>query len=151
MDTKHKLALGVLAALLAAVPVTSLMHDRAEAADRKSLEQAALSIFQRDANRATAEWRSNEPPAGRVWNKAVASAAVSDVEKQGDRAKVWVDEYTTPYATDPSGKDSQPTAPYVASHLLLFEPAGDGWRLAEDLTESDSYDGWRAEARPPKG
>ncbi|MER5891816.1 hypothetical protein [Streptomyces sp. NPDC001876] len=141
MDKKHKLALAALAALLAAVPVTLVTHERAETADRESLEQAALKIFQRDADRASAEWRSHEPPAGRVWDKAVATAAVSDVEMQGARAKVWVDESMTPYATDPAGKDAQPTTPSVSSHLFLFEPAGDGWRLAEDLTGSDSYEG----------
>lgn len=141
MDKKHKLVLAASAALLAAVPVTWVMHERAETADRESLEQAALSIFQRDADRASAEWRSHEPPAGKVWDKAVATAAVSAVEMQGARAKVWVDESTTPYASDPSGEDSEPSTPSVRSHLLLFEPAGDGWRLAEDLTESDSYDG----------
>ncbi|MET8272485.1 hypothetical protein [Streptomyces sp. NPDC005096] len=130
MDKKHKLVLAAVAALLAAVPATLVIQDRIERAERESLEQAALKIFQRDADLATAEWRSYEPPADKVWDKAIARAAISDVETQGDRAKVWVDEFTTPYATDLSGKDSQPTEPYVSSHLFLFEPAGDGWRLA---------------------
>ncbi|WP_329209438.1 hypothetical protein OG257_20425 [Streptomyces sp. NBC_00683] len=138
MNKKNKLVLAALAALVAAVPTTLVVHDRIETAERESLEQAALRVFQRDADLATAYWRSLEPPPGKVWDKAVASAVVSDVEMQGDRAKVWVDEYTTPYATDPSGKDSQPTTPYAGSHLFLFEPAGDGWRLAKDLTESDA-------------
>ncbi|MGW6094154.1 hypothetical protein ACWFRK_07065 [Streptomyces sp. NPDC055157] len=141
MDKKHKLVLAAVAALLAAVPATLVIQDRIETAERVSLEQAALKIFQRDADLATAEWRSYEPPADKVWDKAIARAAISDVETQGDRAKVWVDEFTTPYATDLSGKDSQPTDPYVSSHLFLFEPAGDDWRLAKDLTKTELYDG----------
>ncbi|MFF0399913.1 hypothetical protein ACFYSJ_29750 [Streptomyces sp. NPDC005248] len=142
MDKKHKLVLAAVAALLAAVPAATLViQDRLETAERESLEQAALKIFQRDADLATAEWRSYEPPADKVWDKAIARAAISDVEMQGDRAKVWVNEFTTPYATDLSGKDTQPTEPYVSSHVFILEPAGDGWRLAKDLTKSELYDG----------
>ncbi|WP_327420250.1 hypothetical protein OG763_03475 [Streptomyces sp. NBC_01230] len=144
MDKKHKLvlvAVAAVAALLAAVPTTLVIKDRLETAERESLEQAALKIFQSDADLATAEWRSYEPPADKVWDKAIARAGISGVEMQGDRAKVWVDEFTTPYATDLSGKDAQPTEPYVSSHLFILEPAGDGWRLAEDLTKSGLYDG----------
>ncbi|MET7860093.1 hypothetical protein ABZS81_23370 [Streptomyces sp. NPDC005318] len=141
MDKKHKLVLAAAAALLASVPATLVMQDRTETAERESLEQAALKIFQRDADLATAEWRNYEPPADKVWDKAVARAAISDVERQGDRVKVWVDEFTTPYAGDLTGKDSRPTETYMSSHLFLFEAAGDGWRLAKDLTESEFYDG----------
>jgi hypothetical protein len=56
---------------------------------------------------------------------------------RGDRAKVWVNEFITPYATSRSGKDSRPTPPEASSHLFLFERAGDGWRLAKDLTMTD--------------
>ncbi|MFF1448643.1 hypothetical protein ACFVYF_10880 [Streptomyces sp. NPDC058274] len=141
MNKKRKLALAAVAALLAAVPATLVIQDRIETAERKSLEQAAQKIFQRDADRTTAEWRGYEPPSGKVWDRAVAKAVIAHVEMQGDRAKVWVDEFTTPYATDPSGKDSRPTEPSATSHLFLFEPAGDSWRLAKDLTKSEAQQG----------
>jgi hypothetical protein len=141
MNKKNKLVLAAVAALLAAVPATLVVQDRIETAERKSLEQAAQKIFQRDADLATAEWRGYEPPAGKVWDRAVARAVIAHVEMQGDRAKVWVDEFTTAYATDQSGKDSQPTDTSAASHLFLFEPAGDGWRLATDLTKSEASQG----------
>lgn len=33
------------------------------------------------------------------------------------------------------------TIPWVSSHLFVFEPAGDGWRLAEDLTTAERDNG----------
>jgi hypothetical protein len=69
MNKKHKLVLASVAALLAAVPTTLVIQHRAEAAERKSLELAALKIFQHDADAPTADWRSYDPPAGKVWDK----------------------------------------------------------------------------------
>ncbi|MFD3453962.1 hypothetical protein ACFWVC_17520 [Streptomyces sp. NPDC058691] len=137
MDKKRKLALAAAAVVVAAVPSALVVQDRLEAAERKSLEQAAVKIFQHDADLPTARWRSDEPPMGKVWEKAVAAADITEVEMQGDRAKVWVNAYTTPYVTDMLGKHPEPDVPYVGSHVFVFEPAGDGWRLAEDLTQSE--------------
>ncbi|MFE7778252.1 hypothetical protein ACFU5O_31040 [Streptomyces sp. NPDC057445] len=138
MHRKNKLVPAVAAALLAAVPATSAIQDRLEAAERESLERAAQKVLQADADLATAEWRTYAAPPGKVWDKAVADAAVFEVEMQGDRAKIRVNESTTPYATDPSGKNPEATVPKVGTHVFLFEPAaGDGWRLVQDLTMTE--------------
>ncbi|MFD9542529.1 hypothetical protein [Streptomyces sp. NPDC060022] len=86
----------------------TVMSEAMEPTYRKGDRLVIEDIDAGEVRRGDADWRSYEPPAGKVWDKAVASAVISDVEMQGDRAKVWVDEYTTPYAADPSGKDSQP-------------------------------------------
>ncbi|MFJ6634504.1 hypothetical protein ACIQMR_24410 [Streptomyces sp. NPDC091376] len=142
MQKKQKVVLAAAAAaVLAAVPATLVIQDRVEAAavaeERKSLELAALKIFQRDADRPAAYWRTVPAPGGMVWDRAVARAQLSRVEKEGHQAKVWVSEITTPYASDPSGGRRQATTPYAAGHLFVFEPSGDGWRLAKDLTRSE--------------
>ncbi|MDN3293347.1 hypothetical protein QWM81_04640 [Streptomyces ficellus] len=62
------------------------------------------------------------------------------MEMHGERAKVWLSEVTTPYATTRSGADPQPTLPYAQSHVLLFERAGDSWRLSQDLTKAEFAD-----------
>ncbi|WP_326578690.1 hypothetical protein OIE69_35285 [Actinacidiphila glaucinigra] len=57
------------------------------------------------------------------------------------RGEVWVSEHTTPYVTDSNGENPTPTIAAVSSHLFVFERAGDGWRLAEDLTAWEFQDG----------
>ncbi|WP_329038274.1 hypothetical protein OHT61_13760 [Streptomyces sp. NBC_00178] len=139
MNRKQKWVLAGVAALIAAVPATWVVREQVEAAQRSSLERAAQRIFQHDAGLPTATWRSGTPPVGKVWDKAVSEAVVTGVERRdGGRAEVWVNETTTPYAVDRSGGNREWTVPQVASHLFLFAPSGDGWRLAEDLTDSAS-------------
>ncbi|WP_329558008.1 hypothetical protein OG711_00580 [Streptomyces uncialis] len=137
MIRKHRFVLSAAAVVLAAVPATLVVQDRLDAAERDSLERAAQRIFQRDADLSTASWRNHPAPAGRDWGGAAAEARVDQVEKRGERAKVWVQQLTTPYTTTPTGTKPEATVPYVSSHLFVFERTGDDWRLAEDLTRSD--------------
>ncbi|MFD8073357.1 hypothetical protein ACFV3E_11970 [Streptomyces sp. NPDC059718] len=141
MNKKHALALAAAAALVAAVPATMVVHRHVEAAERASLERAAQKVFQHDTDLPTADWRSPDPQAARVWDGAVSTAHIQQVEMHGDRAKVWVDESTRPYVTDPSGTTRRAGIPWVSSHLFVFEPTGDGWRLAEDLTTAERDNG----------
>ncbi|MFI8005506.1 hypothetical protein [Streptomyces sp. NPDC086010] len=137
MNRKQKWVLTGVTALIAAVPATWVVRDQMQAARRSSLERAALTIFQHNADLPTAEWRSEDPPLGKVWDTAVAAAHLSTVEMRGDRAEVWVNESVTPYATDPSGGGREAAIPSVATHVFLFAPSGHGWRLARDLTDSE--------------
>lgn len=140
MIRRHGFALSAAVVVLAAVPATLVVQDRLDSAERKSLERAAQRIFQREADLSTASWRSHPAPAGRDWGGAAAEARIDQVEKRGERAKVWVQQLTTPYTTAPTGTESEAAAPSVSSHLFVFERTGDGWRLAEDLTRSDLPD-----------
>ncbi|MFF3951018.1 hypothetical protein ACFYYN_40390 [Streptomyces sp. NPDC001902] len=141
MDKKHALVLAAAAALVAAAPATLVVHRHVEAAERASLERAAQKVFQHDADLPTAYGRRDEPQADVMWDGAVSTAHIQQVEMAGDRAKVWVDESTRPYATDRFGKTHRADVPWVSSHLFVFEPAGDGWRLAEDLTTTERDNG----------
>lgn len=136
MRRSHKVASGAVAAVIAAGGAVYVLQDRAEKAEREALRVTAEAIFQREAD-TDPQWRKTPSPAGRVWGEAKSKAVVHHIEKHGERAKVWVDDFTTPYTTAPSGADPQPTIPYASSHVFLFEPDGDGWRLVEDLTEKE--------------
>ncbi|WP_327117580.1 hypothetical protein OG206_18940 [Streptomyces sp. NBC_01341] len=140
MDRKRTVVMAAATALLAAVPASPVVRDRAEAMGRSSLERAAQRVFQHDADLPTAAWRSETPPVGKVWDRADADAVITRVEMRDGRAEVEVDETTTPYATDPSGRTREWTPPWVATHVFLLEPSGDGWRLAQDLTDAEFDD-----------
>ncbi|MFI8181022.1 hypothetical protein ACIF70_10930 [Actinacidiphila glaucinigra] len=137
MDKKHRLIPATAAALLAAVPATLMVHRHIGTAERASLERAAQKVLQHDAELPTAYWRKDAPEADR----AVSTADIQQVEMHGDRAEVWVSEHTTPYVTDSNGENPTPAIAAVSSHLFVFERAGDGWRLAEDLTAWEFQDG----------
>lgn len=75
--------------------------------------------------------------AGRGWSKAEAAAHVTQMDVQVDRAKVWVNQVTTPYREGRAGEAVGPGTPFVSSHVFVFERAGDGWLLAEDATDAE--------------
>jgi hypothetical protein len=75
--------------------------------------------------------------AGRGWSKAEAAAHVTQMDVQDDRAKVWVNQVTTPYREGRAGEAVGPGTPFVSSHVFVFERAGNGWLLAEDATDAE--------------
>ncbi|MEV3993637.1 hypothetical protein AB0J57_32565 [Streptomyces sp. NPDC049837] len=136
----HKLLLAALAAVIVVGAVVFVVQDRKEAeraAERESLRLAAESIFQARADKKDALWRQYAAPAGRVWSEARARATLNRVEIQGKRAKVWIQEITTPYTTNSSGTDPQPDIPYVGQYVYVFEPAGEGWTFVKDVTKQE--------------
>lgn len=68
----------------------------------------------------------------RVWRRVIQDARKLRRGAPGDCQ--WLVVRSGPW-------QAQPTEPYVSSHLFPFKPAGDGWRLAKDLTKSELYDG----------
>lgn len=139
----HKLLLTALAVVIVAGAAMFVVQDRKEAeraAERESIRLAAESIFQARADKKNAEWRRHPAPAGRVWSEARAKATLAQVEMQGKRAKVRVQEITTPYTTNNSGTDVRPDVPYVGQYVYIFEPAGDTWTLVKDVTRQELID-----------
>ncbi|MFF8387369.1 hypothetical protein ACF053_27525 [Streptomyces kanasensis] len=133
----HAVTAGAAVVVFTGVTTVLAVLDQREEADRESLRVASEALFEREAE-ADPQWRQAPAPAGRVWGVAKPKAVVHHLEMVGERAKVWADNVTTPYTTTPSGADPQPTTPYMSSHVFLFEPTGDGWRLAADLTEKEA-------------
>ncbi|MEU2111590.1 hypothetical protein [Streptomyces sp. NPDC019507] len=54
--------------------------------------------------------------------------------QKGARFTMDVDGITTPYTSDPYGRDLRPTIPYVGQHRFVLERDRSDWRLVKDLT-----------------
>ncbi|MGA5411269.1 hypothetical protein ACPCSC_28950 [Streptomyces lavendulocolor] len=137
----HKQLLAALAAVIAVGGGSLVVHDRMEEAERESRREsirvAAEGIFQARADKKDAEWRRFAAPTGREWSHARAKVTLTDVEIQGARAKVRIQEITTPYTTDRSGADPRPDVPWAGQYVYVFEPAGDGWKFVKDISKEE--------------
>ncbi|MFD9216709.1 hypothetical protein ACIOWI_00360 [Streptomyces sp. NPDC087659] len=115
MDRKHKVGPAAVAAVLVAVPAGLAVRNQTATAEReaeeRSLEQAAEEVLQRVADAPGAQWRTYAPPGGDVRNQADAKALVRRVGKKGARFTVDVDGITTPYTSDPYGRDLRRPSP----------------------------------------